>query len=63
MKPQAPDDGKDSREDLKVFEALPAKVKELALLKDQAERSTGSEKRALNEQIRRKSKTGTPRDS
>jgi len=63
MKPRAPDDEKDSRTDLKVFEALPAKVKELALLKDQAEKSTGNESRAINEQIRRKSKPETPRDA
>ena len=41
---------------MKTFEQLPAKTKELELLKDQAEKSTGQESAALNKKIRDKSK-------
>jgi len=61
MKSKQPARGKNPRDDLEVFEALPAKDKELARLKDQAEKSSGSENVALNAQIRRKSKTEKPR--
>ena len=42
--------------DMKAFEQLPAKNKELELLKDQAEKATGEENIALNRLIRDKSK-------
>jgi hypothetical protein len=51
--PQKPE--KDFGKDLKTFEQLPAKTKELDLLKDQAEKATGREGVALAEKIREKS--------
>ena len=47
---------KDLGKDLKTFEQLPAKTKELELLKDQAEKATGQESVDLNKRIRDKSK-------
>lgn len=61
MKPEPPKIEKDLGNDLKTFEQLPAKTKELELLKDQAEKATGQRSVALNEMIRDKSKQGTPR--
>ena len=42
--------------DLKTFEQLPAKNKELELLKDQAEKEIGPESVVLNKTIRDKGK-------
>lgn len=56
MKPAPPETEKDFGQDLKKFEQLPAKTKELELLKDQAEKSTGQESLALHKMIRDKSK-------
>lgn len=61
MKPEPPETEKDFGKDLKAFEQLPAKTKELLLLKDQAEKSTGQESVALHKVIRDKSKEGDPR--
>ena len=47
---------KDLGKDLKTFEQLPAKTKELELLKDHAEKATGRESVDLNKRIRDKSK-------
>lgn len=47
---------KDLGKDLKTFEQLPAKTKELELLKDQAEKATGQESVDLQEVIRDKAK-------
>ena len=58
MKPKPPEGEKDFSQDLKTFEQLPAKTKELVILKDQAEKATGPEGGALNEKIRVKSKPG-----
>lgn len=44
----------DPARDLKKFEQLPAKTREMSLLKDQAEKSTGPENAALNRKIRDK---------
>jgi hypothetical protein len=52
--PQKPE--KDFGKDLKAFEQLPAKNKELELLKDRAEKSTGQESADLNKMIRDQSK-------
>ena len=52
--PQEPE--KNFGEDLKTFEQLPAKTKETELLKDQAEKSTGPERVALDKMIRDTSK-------
>ena len=46
----------DSDQDLKTFEDLPAKTKELAVLKDQAEKTTGKERAAVDKLIGEKSK-------
>ena len=56
MKPKPSETKKDLSKDLKTFEQLPAKTKELLLLKNQVEKSTGQESVALNKMIRDKSK-------
>ena len=56
MNPEPPKTEKDHGKDLKLFEELPAKSKELELLKDQAEKATGEESAALNKLIRDKAK-------
>ena len=55
MNPEPPPAEKDFTKDLKTFEQLPAKSKELELLKDQAEKATGRESVTLNKMIRDKS--------
>lgn len=55
MKPKPHESEKDFGKDLKTFEQLPAKIKELELLKDQAEKSTGQESVDLHKMIRDKS--------
>jgi hypothetical protein len=57
MEQKRPEPEKDPAKDLQKFEQLPAKTKELSLLKDQAEKATGPENVALNRKIRDK---GTP---
>jgi hypothetical protein len=56
MKDKPPEAEKDFAKDLKTFEQLPARTKELDVLKDQAEKATGQESVALNKIIRDKSK-------
>lgn len=56
MKPEPQQPEKDFGKDQKTFEQLPAKTKELELLKDQAEKATGEESVALNKKIQDKSK-------
>ena len=56
MNPEPPVREKDFGKDLKTFEQLPAKTKELEMLQDQAEKSTGQEGVALDKLIRDKSK-------
>ncbi len=56
MKPADPEPKKDFAKDVKTFEQLPAKTKELVLLKDQAEKATGREGAAVDQLIRAKSK-------
>ncbi len=46
---------KDPAKQLKTFEQLPAKTKELELIKDQAEKSTGPERVELDKRVRSKS--------
>lgn len=58
MEPTKPEPEMDPAKDLQKFEQLPAKTKELSLLKDQAEKATGPENAALNRKVRAK---GTPR--
>lgn len=55
MKPDPQKTEIDFGQDLKTFEQLPAKTKELELLKDQAEKSTGQESLAIHKLIRDKS--------
>jgi hypothetical protein len=56
MKPEPQETEKDLGKDLKTFEQLPAKTKEVELLKDRAEKATGQESVALHKMIRDKSK-------
>ena len=46
---------KDFAKDLKAFEKLPVKMKELDVLKDAAEKKTGPERTVLDKEIRDKS--------
>ncbi len=54
MPSEPPKAEKDLVRDLKAFEQLPAKNRELELLKDQAEKTTGQESVALDKVIRDK---------
>jgi hypothetical protein len=60
MKPEPPTTEHDFGKDLKTFEHLPVKTKELLLLQDQMEKSTGQENNDLNKVIRDKSQRGAP---
>ena len=55
MNPEPQATEKDFGRDLKTFEQLPAKTKELELLQNQAEKATGPESVILNQMIREKS--------
>ena len=61
MKPEPPETEKDLGKDLKTFGQLPAKSKELLILQDQTEKSTGQEKVELHKMTRDKSKESDPR--
>ena len=56
MKPEPRKTEKDFGKDLKALEQLPARTKELLVLQDQAEKSTGQEKVDLQKTTRDKSK-------
>ncbi len=56
MKKNSPPTEKDFGRDMKTFEQLPARIKELELLQLQAEKATGQESVALNAAIREKAK-------
>jgi len=56
MNQDSPETEKDFGEDLKTFEELPARTKELELLQHQAEKATGEASVALNAAIREKAK-------
>ena len=56
IKPEPPETEKDLGKDLKTFGQLPAKSKELLILQDQTEKSTGQEKIDLYKITRDKSK-------
>lgn len=56
MKPEPKETEKDLGKDLKALEQLPAKTKELLILQDQTEKSTGQEKVDLHKMTRDKSK-------
>jgi hypothetical protein len=55
MKPEPQETENDLGKDQKTFKQLPSKTKELLLLKERAEQSTGKEGLALNQMIRDKS--------
>jgi hypothetical protein len=56
MSEETPPKPKDFGHDQKTFEQLPAKTRELDLLKDRAEKATGPESVALSRLIVEKSK-------
>jgi hypothetical protein len=60
MKSNPTEKEKDPQQQSKTFDQLPSKNKELELIKDQAEKSIGEERVALNKKIRAKS--GQPED-
>ena len=60
MKPGPQKTEKDLGKDLKTLEQIPAKTKELLILQDQTEKSTGQESVAFHKTIRDKSKEGNP---
>ncbi|MDI1250789.1 MAG: hypothetical protein PSV13_18140 [Lacunisphaera sp.] len=55
MKPPPPEPPKDFAKDLKTFQQLPARTKELELTLDAAEKSTGPERVALERKLQAKS--------
>lgn len=61
MKPEFQETENDFGKDLKTLEQLPTKTKELLILQDQTEKSTGREKIDLHKMIRDKAKSGVPR--
>ena len=56
MKPEPQETEKKLSEDLKTFDQLPVKTKELHILTDQAEKATGNERAVLQRLIQKKSK-------
>lgn len=56
MNSEPPKTKEDSDRDLKTFEDLPAKTKELVVLKDQSEKTTGKERAVTDRLIVEKSK-------
>lgn len=56
MNTEAPKTEKDFGKDLKALEQLPARTKELLILQDQTEKSTGQENVDLQKKARDKSK-------
>ena len=56
MKQDSPPTEKEFGKDMKTFEQLPARTRELNLLQHQAEKATGPESVALNATIREKAK-------
>ena len=56
MKQDSPQTEKDFGRDMRTFELLPARTKELELLQQQAEKATGQEGLDLNAVIREKAK-------
>ena len=54
MKTDQPQAEKVFQKDIKAYEKLSAKTKELVALKDEAEKTTGPENVAINDQIKAK---------
>ena len=61
MQPSSSEPEKDLSRDLKKFDRLPAKTKELVVLKDDAEKATGPEGVAVHQKILAKAGQGLPR--
>lgn len=61
MDPTPTETEKKLGKDLETFEALPVKTQELEALQDQAEKSTGAKKAALDKEIQHKSNQTTTR--
>jgi hypothetical protein len=58
MKPNQADTEKDPAKQSQRFDQQPVKARELELLKDQAERSTGQERVETNRKIRTRAEQG-----
>lgn len=56
MKPKPQNTEKDFGKDTKTHDQLPAKTKELLILQDQTEKSTGQESVDLHQMLQKKSK-------
>lgn len=56
MKPRPPKSEKEFGKDMKTFEQIPAKTKELLILQQEAEKATGPAAIALNKSVREKAK-------
>jgi hypothetical protein len=61
MKPTPAEVEKKLGEDIRAFEDLPAKTKDLEALQEQAEKTTGTENAALHQAIRDKTAESNPR--
>lgn len=57
MKPKPGESGKQVSKDLKTFEKLPEKTKDLHLLADQTEKESGSKRAELDHLIQKKSES------
>lgn len=60
MKPRPPQPEKEFGKDMKTFEQIPAKTKELLLLQQQAEKATGPAAVVLDKVIREKAILNSP---
>lgn len=58
MNSEPPKTKENSERDLKAFEELPAETKDLVVLKDQAEKSSGQERAVADKLIADKAKSG-----
>jgi hypothetical protein len=58
MKPKPQETDKNLSKDLKTFEKLPAKTKDLLLLGNRAEKASGKERAALDRLIKPKTRPG-----
>lgn len=61
MHPPSPTPEKDLSKDLETFEKLPAKTRELELLRDRSEKAIGPEAVAVDRIIQKKSQPGSRR--
>ncbi len=61
MKTTPPESARDPGQATEAFDKLPAKTKELLVLQDRIEKTTGRESAALQKEAREKSDSGAPR--